>query len=54
MKTILMIILAIITIIFVIIDFSVIINYDEQEEIEEIISKIIERDEEKKNGRSHN
>ena len=50
MKTILMIILAIITIIFVIIDFAVIINYDEQEEIEEIISKIIERDEEKKNG----
>lgn len=46
MKTILMIILAVITIVFTIIDFSAILSNNEIDE-EEIIHKIIEENEEK-------
>lgn len=47
MKTIILIILCFITVIFTIIDFSAIMNNSEIDE-EEIISKIIEENEEKK------
>lgn len=49
MKTVILIILCFITIIFTIIDFSAILSNSEIDE-EEIISKIIEENEEKKNG----
>lgn len=49
MKSIILIILCFITVIFTIIDFSVIMSNSEIDE-EEIISKIIEENEEKKNG----
>lgn len=49
MKSVILIILCIITIMFTIIDFSVIMSNSEIDE-EEIISKIIEENEEKKNG----
>lgn len=49
MKTVILIILCFITVIFTIIDFSAILSNSEIDE-EEIISKIIEENEEKKNG----
>lgn len=49
MKTVLMILLAIITIIFTILDFTAVLSNSEIDE-EEIIHKIIEENEEKKNG----
>lgn len=49
MKTVILIILCFITVIFTIIDFSAILSNSEINE-EEIISKIIEENEEKKNG----
>lgn len=49
MKTVILIILCFITVIFTIIDFSSIMINSEIDE-EEIISKIIEENEEKKNG----
>lgn len=49
MKTVILIILCFITVIFTILDFSAILSNSEIDE-EEIISKIIEENEEKKNG----
>lgn len=49
MKTVILIILCFITVIFTIIDFSAIISNSEIDE-EEIIHKIIEENEEKKHG----
>lgn len=49
MKTVILIILCFITVIFTILDFSAIMSNSEIDE-EEIISKIIEENEEKKNG----
>lgn len=49
MKTVILIILCFITVIFTILDFSAILSNSEINE-EEIISKIIEENEEKKNG----
>ena len=49
MKSVILIILSFITVIFTIIDFSAIMNNSEINE-EEIIHKIIEENEEKKNG----
>lgn len=49
MKSVILIILCIMSVIFTIIDFSAIMSNSEIDE-EEIISKIIEENEEKKNG----
>ena len=49
MKTVILIILSFITVIFTILDFTAVLSNSEIDE-EEIIHKIIEENEEKKNG----